>query len=130
MKDTIIAALNAAGISGAAAMTDAQLLDAYNALQVKPHVDALTAANAKLAAFELAANAAAEAELTALATELAVNTSLTAADFKAMGLARCKELKANSKAAPVVPASGSTTSPADEFATYSLNEALKPKAAA
>ena len=126
VKDTIIAALNAAGISGAAAMTDAQLLDAYNALQAKPHVDALTAANAKLAALELAANAAAEAELNTLAAELAVNTSLTAADFRAMGLARCKELRANSKAAPVVPAPGTTT-PADEFAGYSINALMEAK---
>ena len=129
VKDQVLAALNAAGIA-VAGLDDAQTLAAYNALQARPLTEALTAANAKVAAFELAANAAADAELTALATELAVNTSLTPADFKAMGLARCKELKANSKAAPVVPAAGSTTPPADEFATYSLNEALKPKAAA
>jgi len=128
VKETIIAALNAAGISGVAAMTDAQLLTAYNALQAKPHLDALTeantkltAANAKLAEQELAANAAKDAELTALATELAANTSLKPEDFKAMGLERCKELKANSKtAAPVTPAGGKQQ-PEDPYAKYDLN---------
>lgn len=128
VKETIIAALNAAGISGVAAMTDAQLLTAYNALQAKPHIDALneaqtklTAANAKVAEAELAANAAKEAELTALATELAANTSLKPEDFKAMGLERCKELKANSKtAAPVTPAGGKAGDQ-DTFKNYDLN---------
>lgn len=119
VKETILAALNAAGIA-AAGLNDAQLLAAYNELQAKPERDALTAANSKLAEQELAANAAADAELTALATALAVNTSLTVADFKAMGLARCKELSV--KAAPVV--TSSTTTKADEFAGYSLNAQL------
>lgn len=122
VKDKILAALNAAGIQSAG-LDDAQLLTAYNALQVKPHTDALTAANSKLAEMELAANAAADAELTALATSLAVNTSLTAADFKAMGLARCKELATTSKAAPVV--TGNAGKAADEFAGYSLNSLNK-----
>lgn len=129
VKETIIAALNAAGISGVAAMTDAQLLDAYNAVQAKPHLAALnaateklTAANARIAEHELAANAAKDAELTALATELAANTSLKPEDFKAMGLERCKELKASKKAAPVTP--GTPGTPAanalDEF-DYDIN---------
>lgn len=122
VKDKILAALNAAGIT-VAGLDDSQLLSAYNALQVKPHTDALTAANSKLAALELAANAAADAELTALATSLAVNTSLTADDFKAMGLARCKELATASKAAPVVV--GNAGKAADEFAGYSLNSLNK-----
>ena len=122
VKDTILAALNAAGIA-AAGLTDAQLLTAYNELQAKPARDALTAANSKLAEIELQANAAADAELTTLATTLAVNTSLTVADFKAMGLARCKELSA--KAAPVVTNSATTTAtPGDEFKAYSLNAAI------
>jgi hypothetical protein len=122
VKETILAALNAAGIA-AAGLSDAQLLAAYNELQTKPARDALTGANSKLAEVELAANAAADAELTALATALAVNTSLTVADFKAMGLARCKELSA--KAAPVVTNAGTiTTKPGDEFKAYSLNDAI------
>lgn len=119
VKDKILAALNAAGIQSAG-LDDAQLLTAYNALQVKPHTDALTAANSKLAALELAANAAADAELTALATSLAVNTSLTADDFKAMGLARCKELASTAKAAPVVTGNAGTV--ADEFEGYDINK--------
>lgn len=123
VKTHILAALNAAGIS-VTGMDDVQTLAAYNALQGKPAQDALVAANSKLAAIELAANAAAEAELTELATSLAVNTSLTAADFKAMGLVRCKELAASSKAAPVVVAN-TGTKPASEFAGYSLNSHLE-----
>ena len=127
VKETIIAALNAAGISGVAAMTDAELLAAYNAVQAKPHIAALNAetaklteAHGKLAAFELAANAAKDAELTALATELAANTSLKPEDFKALGLERCKELKAASKkAAPVTPGTQANNA-ADEL-DYDIN---------
>lgn len=127
VKETIIAALNAAGISGVAAMTDAQLLEAYNAVQAKPHIAALNAetaklteANGKLAAFELAANAAKETELSALATELAANTSLKPEDFKAMGLERCRELKANKKAAPVTPGTPTGNAAGDEI-DYDIN---------
>lgn len=102
MKEMLVAALNAAGIK-TEGMADAALLDAYNTLKAKPHTDALAAANAKVAEFELAANAAKQAELKTLATELAANTSLKPEDFMAMGLDRCKELKANAAAAPVVP---------------------------
>ena len=44
---------------------------------------------------------------------------LTAADFRAMGLARCKELAASGKAAPVVV--GNAGQPVDEFANYDIN---------
>jgi len=118
VKTHILAALNTAGIS-VTGLDDTQLLNAYNALQAKPASDALTAANSKLAALELTANAAADAELTTLATSLAVNTSLTAADFKAMGLARCKELANVTKAAPVV--TGNAGQAAEEFAGYDIN---------
>lgn len=132
VKDTILAALNAAGIA-VAGLTDAQLLTAYNALQAKPHTDALTAANSKLAEIEQAANAARDAELTTLATELATNSkSLTAADFKAMGLARCKELKA--VAAPIVVGNTGTGKADDEFSSYDCNALIdaagKPPVAA
>lgn len=122
VKTHILAALNQAGIA-VAGLDDTQLLAAYNSLIAKPHADALTAANSKLAALELAANAAADAELTALATSLAVNTSLKPEDFKAMGLARCKELATNAKAAPVI--TGNAGGTADEFAGYSLNSLNK-----
>jgi hypothetical protein len=124
LKEHILAALNAAGIQ-TAGLDDSKLLAAYNALVIKPVTDQLTAANSKIAEVELAANAAAEAELTALATELAANTSLKPEDFKAMGLVRCKELKANAAAAgktasPVMPAAGKTEGES-EFKGYSLN---------
>lgn len=106
MRETILAALNKAGVH-TAGKSDDQLLADYEALKVKPHTDALTAANGKVAEFEAAQRAAADAELNALATELATNSALKPEDFKAMGLARCKELKAAGKpAAPVVPGSG------------------------
>jgi hypothetical protein len=120
VKDKILAALNAAGIS-TAGKTDEQMLQDYDALRTSPLQTQLTAANSKVAGYEQAANAAADAELNTLATELAANSkALTAADFKAMGLARCKELKAT--AAPIVVGNAAAGSgPADEFAGYSLN---------
>jgi hypothetical protein len=124
VKEQILAALTAAGVQ-TAGLTDAALLTAYNALVTKPVEDRLTAANSKLAAVELAANAAADAELTALATELSVNTSLTVADFRAMGLTRLRELKAASKAAPVLAGNSGGTGGADPYATYDPNEHLK-----
>ena len=129
MKDKILAALNAAGIK-TEGLDESALLAAYNALVSKPHTDALAAANGKLAEFEQAANAARDAELATLATELAANSKvLTASDFKAMGLARCKELKANAGAAPVVPGSTGGASGDDEFAGYSINSHITTKEA-
>jgi hypothetical protein len=104
-----------------AGLDDNQLLTAYNALQVKPIEDKLIAANSKIAGFEMAANAAADAELTTLATALAVNSSLSVDDLKKLGADRLKELSA--KAAPVVVSnSGTPSAPADEFAGYDLNK--------
>lgn len=127
VKELLIAALNAAGIKTEGLADDA-LLSAYNALARKPAETALNEANAKVAALELAANAAADAELTALATELAANTSLKPEDFKAMGLARCKELKAAGKpAAPVTPAANSGASDfAKKYEGYDLNSFGEP----
>lgn len=120
LKDQILAALNAAGIQ-TAGLDDSKLLAAYNAFVSKPHVDALTAANSKLAELEIAANSAKDAELTALATQLAVNTSLKPEDFKAMGLERCKELAAAKGAAPVLPGN-QTANAKDEFEGYDINK--------
>ncbi len=120
VKTHILAALNTAGIA-VAGLDDNQLLTAYNALQVKPIEDKLIAANSKIAGFEMAANAAADAELTTLATALAVNSSLSVDDLKKLGADRLKELSA--KAAPVVVSnSGTPSAPADEFAGYDLNK--------
>lgn len=130
MKDKILAALNAAGIK-TEGLDESALLAAYNALVNKPHVEALTAANSKLAEIEENAARAADAELTTLATELATNSkSLTAADFKAMGLARCKELKA--VAAPIAVGNAGTTgnAGASAYAGYDANEFMTKKEAA
>lgn len=103
MKESIIAALNAAGIA-TEGKDEAALLSAYNALVTKPVSDKLTAANSKIAEFEQVANAAKDAELTALATPLAVNSALTVEELKALGADRLKELSA--KAAPLVANTG------------------------
>ena len=99
MKPQIVAALNAAGIK-TDGLDDAQLLSAYNSLVTRPIEEKLTAANSKIAGFEAERTATQNAERDTLAAELAVNSSLTVDDLKALPLARLKELKA--KAAPVV----------------------------
>lgn len=122
VKEQILAALTAAGVQ-TAGLTDAALLTAYNALVTKPVEDRLTAANGKLAEHEATARAAADAELSTLATELAVNSALTVDDLKRLGLPRLRELKTTSKAAPVL--AGNTGGGNDEFAGYSLNTHLQ-----
>lgn len=117
MKEQILAALNAAGIK-TDGLDEAALLTAYNALARKPVEDRLTAANAKIAEREAADRAAEEAEATALATELAVNSQLTVEDLKQLGAKRLRELKG--KAAPVLPGSGGQGD--DEFVGFSINE--------
>lgn len=124
MKDAILAALNAAGIS-VAGLDDSQLLAAYNSLQAKPLQEAVNAANSKLAEIEAKSKAAEAAELDALATSLATNSVLTAADLKALGLDRLKAIKASTSGAAPVLAGNSATKPASEFAGYSLNSHLE-----
>lgn len=119
VKDKILAALNAAGIS-AEGKDDVQMLDAYNALITKPVTDKLNAANANLVALELSANAAKDAELGALAAELATNSTLTVDDLKLLGLDRLKSIKTNAKAAPVV-VGGGAGGKESEFKGYSIN---------
>lgn len=126
MKDTIVAALNAAGIK-TEGLGDAELLAAYNALVAKPVQDKLDAANAVIANAEAAANAAEAAEVKALAAELAVNSALTAEDLEKLGKDRLIELKA--KAAPVLPGAAGGTK-ADPYAGYSLNAHIETKQAA
>lgn len=128
LKPLIIAALNSAGIK-TDGLSDDQLLEAYNSLTRKPVEDRLTAANSKLAEHEAAAKAAETAEIATLAAELAVNSGLTVDDFKALPLARLRELKAKAKAAPVV--TGNSGNPGDDpYAGYSLNSFIDAKAAA
>lgn len=124
VKEHILAALNAAGIT-TAGLDDSKLLSAYNALVIKPVQDKLTAANPAVAGFEAERAAVQNAERDALATKLAVNSVLTVDDFKGMPLARLKELdaKATATAAPVTVASNAAgKTAADEFAGYDLNK--------
>lgn len=128
VKPLILAALNAAGIS-TEGLDDAALLAAYNKLTAQPVEAKLTAANSKLAEFEANAQAAEKAELAEAAKTLAANSKagLTADDFTAMGLKRCKELlaaNAGGKAAPVVPGGAGGAGGGDEFATYDINADL------
>jgi hypothetical protein len=129
MRESILAALNKAGVH-TAGKTDEQLLADYEALKTAPLQSQVTAANSKIAEFEAAHRAAADAELTALATELSTNSALKPDDFKAMGLARCKELKAAAKpAAPIVPG-GAGGKPAATLAETFINHRLQQEAAA
>lgn len=126
MKDAILAALNKAGIQ-TAGKTDEQMLADFVALNVAPVQTALNEANGKVATFEANARAAADAELTSIANELAgAGGTLKADDFKAMGLARCKELKgANKGAAPVLPVGNAGGAQLGaEFAAYNMNDDL------
>jgi len=120
MKPQILAALNAAGIK-TDGLSDDDLLAAYNSFVRKPVEVKLDAANSKIAEHEAAARAAEEQEVTALATALAVNSSLTVDDLKKLGKARLVDLKA--KAAPVITGN-SGGQPADEFAGYDMNADL------
>ncbi|CAN5717101.1 hypothetical protein BH10PSE18_BH10PSE18_08260 [soil metagenome] len=118
VKDNILAALNAAGIT-TAGLDDTKLLAAYNSLVQKPGDDKLIAANSRIAELEGEKTKVENAERDALATKLATNSSLTADDFKAMPLARLKELDA--KAAPVVVGNANKTA-GDEFFGYDINK--------
>ncbi len=129
VKEQIVAALNKAGVK-TEGLSDDQLLTAFNSLQSKELQEKLNASNSKLAELELEANAAKDAELTALATKLATNSSLTVDDLKKLGLDRLKELDTNAskKAAPVTPgATQSNNSAEDEFKDYDLNSHFEEK---
>jgi hypothetical protein len=122
VKEHILAALNAAGVS-TEGKTDAQLLDAYNAHVRQPVEVKLTAANEKVATFEAQAQAAQNAERDALAAKLAVNSSLTVEDLKLLPLERLKVIEAAGKgAAPVVVGNTASKPGASEWDAYDLNK--------
>lgn len=123
MKEQILAALNAAGV-GVEGLTDAQILAAYNSVVTKPVQDKLSAANSKVAEFEQAARAVVELEVNELATKLAVNSSLTVDDFKALPVERLREL---SKSAAPIAVGNTQEQPANEWAGYDLNSMLEGK---
>ena len=112
VKTHILAALNSAGIS-VTGLDETQLLAAYNSLIAKPHIDSCAAINAQLTS---AINALAKYEtdeLEVLAGKLAVNSSLTVADLKGLGLTRLKEIAAT--AAPVLVGNTAAQSAANTF---------------
>lgn len=124
MKDQILAALNAAGIS-TEGKTDAQVLQAYNALvgngAAQPVRDQLSAVNAELKTFKDAAAAVENAARDALVLKLATNAAgLTADELKALPISALQKLAGAAQgAAPVVV--GNAGAKADEFAGYDIN---------
>lgn len=126
MKEQILAALNAAGV-GVEGLTDAQILAAYNSVVTKPTQDKLAAANAKIAEVEQAERAKVELEVNALADKLAVNSQLTAEDFKSMPVARLRELASNAQAAPISIGTHAQTRAANEFDGVDLNALMGDK---
>ena len=119
MKDAIIAALNAAGISHEG-RSDADVLAAYNALQAKPLHEQITKLTETVATMEANEAKRIEGEKKAIADKLAVNSALTADDLMALPLQRLQELAAANAAAPVVVGNASQQ-PQSEFAGYDLN---------
>lgn len=112
MKESMILALNSAGIK-TDGLTDAQILDAYNQLSVRPILD-------KLAGLEKLLTANADQELTQLAEKLAVNSDLTVDELKSLGAQRLRELSA--KSTPIRLGAANQADPKkNEFEGYSLN---------
>lgn len=124
MKDTLVAALNAAGINSAG-MTDNDILAAYNALQTKPLNEQVAKLAETVATMESNEAKRIEGEKKAIADKLAVNSALTAADLMALPLERLQELSAN--AAPVVLGKATDGDKESEFKGYSLNSFQEDK---
>lgn len=124
MKDAIIAALNAAGISHEG-RSDADVLAAYNALQAKPLQDQVAKLAETVATMEANEAKRIEGEKKAIADKLAVNSALTAADLMALPLERLQELSVN--AAPVVLGGAKADEKESEFKGYSLNSFQEDK---
>lgn len=117
MKDAIIAALNAAGISHEG-RSDADVLAAYNALQRKELEQQVNTLTEKIVGMEANEKQRIEGEKKAIADKLAVNSTLTADDYMALPLERLQAL--NAKAAPVVVGNASDKSNKSE--RYDLNK--------
>lgn len=125
VKEQILAALNAAGIS-VEGLSDAQVLTAYNAMVSKPVAEKLAAANSELETLRAEKKAEAEKESRALAEKLAANSALTVDELMGLGVERLRALTANSAAAPVLPAKAAEKKDG-EFTGYSLNAHLEGK---
>jgi hypothetical protein len=124
MKDHILAALGAAGVS-AEGKTDAQLLQAYNALvsssAAAPLQAQLTAVNAELKTLKDAAALIENAKRDELVKALATNGALTADELRLLPVATLERIAATSKgAAPLL--TGNAGTEADEFAGYDINK--------
>ena len=119
MKDAIIAALNAAGISHEG-RSDADVLAAYNALQRKELEQQVNTLTEKIVGMEANEKQRIEGEKKAIADKLAVNSTLTADDYMALPLERLQAL--NAKAAPVVVGNASQTAKSDRYDLNKLQE--------
>lgn len=118
MKDAIIAALNAAGISHEG-RSDADVLAAYNALQRKELEQQVNTLTEKIVGMEANEKQRIEGEKRAIADKLATNSALTAEEWMVFPLEKLQEkLAANSgKAAPVVVGNAAANT-ADPLAGY------------
>lgn len=126
MKDAIIAALNAAGISHEG-RSDADVLAAYNALQAKPLHEQVAKLTETVATMEANEQKRIEGEKKAIADKLAANSALTADDLMALPLQRLQELSAVNAAAPVVVGNASQSQSIDDFAGYDINNPFGSK---
>lgn len=120
MKDAIIAALNAAGITGYEGRSDADVLAAYNALQRKELEQQVNTLTEKIVGMEANEKQRIESEKRAIADKLAVNSTLTADDYMALPLERLQAL--NAKAAPVVVGNASQTAKSERYDLNKLQE--------
>lgn len=119
MKDAIIAALNAAGISHEG-RSDADVIAAYNALQRKELEQQVNTLTEKIVGMEANEKQRIEGEKRAIADKLAVNSTLTADDYMALPLERLQAL--NAKAAPVVVGNAAQTAKSDRYDLNKLQE--------
>jgi hypothetical protein len=119
MKDAIIAALNAAGISHEG-RSDADVLAAYNALQRKELEQQVNTLTEKIVGMEANEKQRIEGEKRAIADKLAVNSTLTADDYMALPLERLQAL--NAKAAPVVVGNASQAAKSERYDLNKLQE--------
>lgn len=117
MKDTLVAALNAAGINSAG-MTDNDILAAYNAHQAKPLHEQIAKLTETVATMEANESKRIEGEKKAIADKLAVNSALTADDLMALPLQRLQELAAVNAAAPVVVGNAAQDKQQPSFTGY------------
>lgn len=117
MKDAIIAALNAAGISHEG-RSDADVLAAYNALQRKELEQQVNTLTEKIVSMEANEAKRIEGEKKAIADKLAVNSALTAEEWMVFPLEKLQEKLSTNAAAPVVVGNAAQDKQQPSFTGY------------